>query len=86
MDDKYVATCAAHSTDKVAHKAVAFDLVDTDTVFYRYWNAHSITHSFHAIGNSLRLVHQACAKGTALHAIAGAAAVQIDFVIAILLA
>ena len=86
MDDKYVATCAAHSTDKVAHKAVAFDLVNSNAVFHGHWDAHSIAHGFDAIGNSLGLVHQACAKGTALHAIAGAAAVQIDFVIAILLA
>ena len=85
MDDKYVATCAAHSTDKVAHKVVAFDLVNSNAVLDRYWNTHSIAHGFDAICNSLGLVHQACAKGTALHAVAGAAAVQIDFVIAILL-
>ena len=86
MDDKYFAARRTDRTHKITYKIVAFDLVNSNAVFHGHWNAHSITHSFHAIGNSLRLVHQACAKGTALHAIAGAAAVQIDFVIAILLA
>ena len=85
MDDKYFAARRTDRTHKITYKIVAFDLVNSNAVFHGHWNAHSITHSFHAIGNSLRLVHQACAKGTALHAIAGAAAVQIDFVIAILL-
>ena len=86
MDDKYFAARRTDRTHKITYKIVAFDLVNSNAVFHGHWNAHSITHSFDAIGNSLRLVHQACAKGTALHAIAGAAAVQIDFVIAILLA
>ena len=86
MDDKYFAARQANSTDKVAHKVVAFDLIYSNAVLDRYWNTYSIAHGFDAIGNSLGLVHQACAKGTALHAVAGAAAVQIDFVIAILLA
>ena len=86
MDDKYFAARRTDRTHKITYKIVAFDLVNSNAVFHGHWNAHSIAHSFHAIGNSLRLVHQACAKGTALHAIAGAAAVQIDFVIAILLA
>ena len=85
MDDKYFAARRTDRTHKITYKIVAFDLVNSNAVFHGHWNAHSITHSFHAIGNSLRLVHQACAKGTALHAIARAAAVQIDFVIAILL-
>ena len=86
MDDKYFAARRTDRTHKITYKIVAFDLVNSNAVFHGHWNAHSITHSFHAIGNSLRLVHQACAKGTALHAIARAAAIQIDFVIAILLA
>ena len=86
MDDKYFATRHTDRPHKITYKIVAFDLVNSNAVFHGHWNAHSIAHGFDAICNGLRLVHQACAKGTALHAIAGAAAVQIDFVIAILLA
>ena len=86
MDDKYFAARRTDRTHKITYKIVAFDLVNSNAVFHGHWDAHSIAHGFDAIGNSLGLVHQACAKGTALHAIAGAAAVQIDFVIAILLA
>ena len=86
MDDKYFAARRTDRTHKITYKIVAFDLVNSNAVFHGDWDAHSIAHGFDAIGNSLGLVHQACAKGTALHAIARAAAVQIDFVIAILLA
>ena len=48
----------------------------------RHGHAHHILHGFNAIGHQLRGFHQAGTKGTALHPIAGAAAVQIDFVIA----
>ena len=86
MDDKNFAARHTDRPHKITYKIVAFDLVNSNAVLDRYWNTHSIAHSFHAIGNSLGLVHQACAKGTALHAVARAAAIQIDFVIAILLA
>ena len=86
MDDKYFAARRTDRTHKITYKIVAFDLVNSNAVLDRYWNTYSIAHGFDAIGNSLGLVHQACAKGTALHAFARAAAIQIDFVIAILLA
>ena len=86
MDDKYFTACVANSPHEVAHEIVAFNLVDTNAVLHCHGNANRITHSFHAIGNRLGLVHQACTKCTALYAIARAAAIQIDFVVAILLA
>jgi rhodanese-related sulfurtransferase len=43
---------------------------------------HRIAHRLHAVGHELRLGHQAGAEGAALHALAGAAAVQVDLVVA----
>ena len=85
MDDKYFTACIANSPHEVAHEVIAFNLVDTNAMLHRHGNTDRITHGFHAIGNSLRLIHQTCTKGTALNAIAWAAAIQIDFVVAILL-
>ena len=86
MNDEYFTPSQTHSTDKVAHKVIAFDLVNSNAVFHGDWDAHCIAHRFDAICNRLRLVHQACAKRTALHTVTWATTIQIDFVVAILLA
>jgi hypothetical protein len=55
-------------------------------VFDRHRDRHHVDHGLHAVGHQRRLGHQAGAKRAALHPLAGAAAVQVDLVIAPLLA
>ena len=86
MNDEGVASCRSHSAHKVAHEVVALNFVNANAVLDGDRNAHHIHHGFHTIGHQLRLGHQAGTKSAALHALAGAAAVQVDFVVAPLLA
>ena len=82
VHDEHGAACIRHGAHEVAHKAVAFFLVDANAVLHRHGHVHHVAHGFHAVGHQLRRLHQAGAKGSALHAVAGAAAVEVDFVIA----
>ena len=86
MHDEHLATGLADLAHKVAHKVVTLDAVNANAVLHRHWHIHHIQHGFHAIGHGARLVHQASTKSAALHPVAGAAAVEVDFVIAPLLA
>jgi hypothetical protein len=61
-------------------------LINANAMLDRDRDRYDIDHGFDAIGYQLWLIHEACAEGTALDAIAGAAAVQIDFVVTPLLA
>ena len=89
VHDEGAATCLAHGADKIAHKAVTFrrvfGFVDTDAVFDGDRQRNHVDHGFDALGHQRRLGHQAGAKCAALHPLAGAAAVQVDFVVAPLL-
>ena len=85
MHDEHRATRSGHGAHKVAHKGVALVLVDANAVLDRDGHLHHVHHGFDAVGHQLGLVHEAGAKGTALHPLAGATAVEVDFVIAPLL-
>jgi hypothetical protein len=76
----------ADLADKITHEVVAFDAVDADAVFHRHRDVHHVDHRLDAVGHQRRLGHQAGAERAALHPLAGAAAVQVDLVIAPLLA
>ena len=86
MHDKGVATGLANRAHKVAHKFITLGFINANSVLDSYWHAHHIRHGFNAISDQLRLGHQARAEGAALHPLAGAAAVQVNFVVAPLLA
>lgn len=60
--------------------------VDTGTMFNRDRYRGRRFQRRHAIGYPHRLQHQASAEAAGLHAVAGAAAVEVDFVIAIVVA
>ncbi len=85
MHDEHRATRIGHGADKIAHKGVALVLVNADAVLDRDGHLHHVHHGLHAVGHQLGFVHQAGAKGTALHPLAGATAVEVDLVIAPLL-
>ena len=86
MHNEHIAAGFFHGTHKVTNKVVAFYLVNANAVLDGHGHRHHINHGLNAIGYQLWFVHEACAKGTPLHAVAGATAVQIDFVVAPLLA
>ena len=81
MHDEHGAARLGHGADEVAHKAVVLHLVDADAVLDGDGHAHHVLHGLHAVGHQLRRLHQAGTKRAALYAIAGAAAVQVDFVV-----
>ncbi len=60
----------------------AIPVVDTDTGFYRDRNRHHIAHRLDTVGHQLRIAHQASTKHTVLHAVGGAADVEVDLIIA----
>jgi hypothetical protein len=86
VHDESSATSLADDANKVAHKVVTLALVDADAVLHGDRHAHHIEHGFNAIGHQLRLRHQAGPESAALHTLAGAATVEVDLVIAPLLA
>ncbi len=86
VDDKRAATRLGHPADKIPNEIVVLDLVDADPMLDGDRDIHRIAHRLDAVGHQLRLGHQAGAEGAALHALGRAAAVQVDFRIAPLLA
>jgi hypothetical protein len=56
--------------------------IDADATFDGDRDLHGLAHRGHAFCDERWLTHQARAEATALHAIARAAAIQIDLVIA----
>ncbi len=59
---------------------------DAEAMLDGYRDRYRIPHRLYAIGNQLRLRHQAGAKRAVLHALGWTAAVQVDFVVTVLLA
>ena len=86
MNDEDAAAGPRHGSDEVADEGVALVLVDADAVLDRHRHVRHIDHGLDAVGHQVRLGHQAGAEGAALHPLAGAAAVQVDLVVAPLLA
>ena len=85
MDDKCAAGRVPHQmADKICQRRVFGLAVDADAVFDGYGGVgRGVLHGVQAVGHQRRVQHQACAECAFLHAGAGAAAVQVDFVIAV---
>src|SRR5262249_14599272 len=82
MHQKHAATGLTDPPHEILYEAVTLALVDADAVLHGDGNAYGIGHGLDAIGYQLRLSHEAGAEGAALHAFAGAAAIEIDLVVA----
>jgi hypothetical protein len=82
MHDKNAAAGLCNSPHKISHKAIVISLVYTDAVFHRDGAVHSIAHGLNPLCHERGLIHQACAKGPFLDALAWAATVEIDLLIA----
>ena len=75
----------AQRANKIAHDAVFGLLVHADAVFYRNLAiGRGLLHGVQAVGNQAHIVHQTRAKRAFLHARAGAAAVEVDFIVLVL--
>ncbi len=85
MHDEHLAAGLGDGADEVTHEVVGLGLVDADAVLDRHRQRDHIAHRLHAIGHEPRLGHQARTEGPALHALARAAAVEVDLVVAPLL-
>ena len=83
MNDKHLTFAVArYRVDEIAQEFVAVLVINADTRFHRYRNRHHVAHCFDAIGDQLRIPHQAGAKHAILHAVGRTTHVEIDFVIA----
>ena len=85
MNDEDLTACVGHLPHEITHKLVRLGLVDPNAMFDGHGHIDHIQHGLDPIGHSVGLVHEACAKRTALHPLRGATAIQIDFVVAPLL-
>src|SRR5471032_234052 len=86
VHDERRATGRGDAADEVAHEVVAGDVVDADAVLDGDVDGDGVAHGLDAVGHQLRLGHQAGAERALLHALGRAAAVQVDLVVAPLLA
>jgi translation initiation factor 2B subunit (eIF-2B alpha/beta/delta family) len=73
MHGKTAAACIAHGADEVAQLCIAVTAVDANAVFDRYRDIHRILHGLDAVGDQLRMAHQAGTDHVVLHPVTGAA-------------
>ena len=73
----------SHHAHEVMHELVVLTPIDADAMLDRHRHLHHRLHRCHTIGHPLGLGHQAGAKGPLAHPVTGAAAVQVDLVVAI---
>src|SRR5262249_42518763 len=83
VDDKGAAAALRHRADEIAHEIVAFDFVNPDPVFHRDWKSHRVSDRLNAGRNKRGFRHQTGAEGAFLHALARAADVEVDLVVAV---
>ena len=73
---------AGDRLNEIAQKLIAILIVNPDTGFHRDRNRHHIAHRLDAVGHQWRIAHQTGAKHPVLHAVGGAADVEIDLIVA----
>ena len=82
VDDEDLAAGLGDGADEVARKLVVLGPIDADAVLDRHRDRDRVAHRLHAVGHRLRLSHQTGAERAALHPLARAAAIEVDFVVA----
>ena len=83
MNNKHLTfALAGDRLNEITEEFIAILVVDADTGLHRDRDRHHIAHRFDTVGHQRRVTHQAGAKHPVLHAIGGAADVEIDLVIA----
>ena len=86
MHNESAATSKMQGANKIPHKSVIVSAVNANAVLHADRERYCIEHGLDAIGNQGWLGHQAGAKCATLHPLAWATAIEVDFVIAPLLA
>src|SRR5450830_476539 len=86
MHDERLAAGLGNLADEVAHEVIRLDVVDADAMLDGNINRHRIAHGLHAIGHQRRFGHQAGTERALLHPFGRATAIQVDLVVAPLLA
>ncbi|MNI59240.1 hypothetical protein D3C73_1143940 [compost metagenome] len=83
MNDKHLTfSFAGDRVDEITQKFVAVLVINANTGFDRHRNRYHIAHRLDAVGNQLRIAHQAGTKHPVLYAIRGTAHVEVYLVIA----
>ena len=80
---KAAAAGRSHHVHEAMHELIVLTPVDANAMLDRHRHLHHRLHRRHAIGHPLGLGHQAGAKGPLAHPVTGAAAIQVDLVVAI---
>ena len=86
MDYESITTRCGNSFNKAIKSLGLVLVVDADAAFHRHRNFDGQTHRRNTVGHKLRFGHEAGAKSSLLNPVGGAANVEIDFAIAIILA
>ena len=86
MHHEHPATGLGLRNDKTLQEVVIIVVVYADARLDRDWHVHSIAHCRDAGGDGFRLHHQAGTESAALHTVTGTTDIDIDFIIAALLA
>src|SRR5262245_31991427 len=81
MHDEGPAACFGNGRDEPVEACFGVLVVDADAAFDRDWNWHRSAHRRDALGDKLRLRHEAGAEASRLHAARWAADIEIDLVI-----
>ena len=84
MNDECSAASPGNGGNKPLKLLVTVLVIDADTAFHGDRYIHFRCHRRHAFGHQLRLRHQAGAELSGQYAIAGAAHIDVDFVIAMI--
>ena len=85
VHDKHLGTARRHSAHKIQQLRIALLMVDADPVLHGNGHFTGVTHGRHTVAHQCGLGHEAGAKAPVLHTVRGAAAIQIDLVVAPLL-
>ena len=86
MDDQRIRAGGDDAARQRIQRRFRILIVDADPALHRDRNAHRALHGVDALGDQRRLRHQAGAETAVLHPIRRAADIEIDFVIAEILA
>src|SRR3954468_1697304 len=82
VNDERVDTCRDHIAGQRVERLLRVLLVNPDAALHRDRHSHGGLHRGHALTHELRLRHQAGAEAPLLHAVGGAADIEVDLVIA----
>ena len=82
MHNELAATGRTHGINEALEKLVAVFIVDADARLDRDRYVDVRKHDLHAVGNRIRIGHQAGTKLAALHPVAGTADIDVDLIVA----